>query len=154
MPGRREELFESAQHPGSRRWAVVEDDGRVAYLYLCKPDSTTPVADCFLYSRASLKPDSLEEDGGAPVVPDNYLVSAAPHLPPSSDAVQLRWSDDGESVAVLFGGVLMGFIAKGSRFGFSRLIAKSGPFGSPLDVELYERTFVQPNKSFERTREG
>jgi len=35
----------------------------------------------------------------------------------------------------------MGFIAKGERYGFSKLLAKAGPFGSPLDVALYESTF-------------
>jgi hypothetical protein len=55
--------------------------------------------------------------------------------------VHIRWSRDGESVAVLFGDVVMGFIARGERYGFSKFLAKAGPFGSPLDAALYERTF-------------
>src|SRR6188474_2441390 len=43
--------FESEQHPMSRRWAVVEDDGKVAWLYLTAPDSLKPVATCFLYNQ-------------------------------------------------------------------------------------------------------
>ena len=136
-----EDLFESAQHPKSRRWAVVEDDGQVAWLYLCGPDSHKPVASCFLYNRAQSQTDPTLARGESPVVPDRYLVSGAAHLPPSPSAVRIRWSQDGESVAVLFGGVLMGFIAKGDSYGFSKLLAEAGPFGSPLDVALYESTF-------------
>jgi hypothetical protein len=136
-----EDLFESAQHTGSRRWAVVEDDGQAAWLYLSGPDSTKPVASCFLYNRAQSQVDPTLIRGEAPVVPDRYLVSGTPHLPPSPSAVHIRWSNDGESVAVLFGDVLMGFIAKGERYGFSKLLAEAGPFGSPLDAALFERTF-------------
>jgi hypothetical protein len=135
------DLFASAQHPGSRRWAVVEDDGQAAWLYLTGPDSKKPVNSCFLYNRAQSQADSTLVRGDAPVVPGRYLVSGAAQLPPSPSAVHIRWSNDRESVAVLFGGVLMGFLAKGERYGFSKLLAEAGPFGSPLDAALYERTF-------------
>lgn len=108
--------FESEQHPFSRRWAVVEDDGEVAWLYLSGPDSPEPVASCYLYNQAD------------------------PMAPPPKD-IHFRWSTDGESVAVHFGSVLMGFIVSGEQHGFSRLLTMPGSLGSPLDAALYDRTF-------------
>lgn len=108
--------FESEQHPFSRRWAVVEDDGGVAWLYLSAPDSLKPIASCFLYDQAGTQVPAPKE-------------------------IHFRWSTDGESVAVLFGSDLMGFIARGEQHGFSKLLSTPGALGAPLDVSLYERTF-------------
>jgi hypothetical protein len=107
--------FESDQHPASRRWAVVEDDGSVAWLYLSAPDSLKPVATCFLYNHAD---------------------QVAPRVD-----IHFRWSADGESVAVHFGGTLMGFIASGEQHGFSKLLTAASALGAPLDTNLYERKF-------------
>jgi len=108
--------FESEQHPLSRRWAVVEDDGEVAWLYLSAPEALKPVAACFLYNHA---------DQAAPQAKD----------------IHFRWSNDGESVAVYFERVLMGFIVSGEQRGFSKLLTTAGALGAPLDESLYERTF-------------
>jgi hypothetical protein len=108
--------FESEQHPLSRRWAVVEDDGKVAWLYLTAPDSLKPVATCFLFNQAD-------------------------KLAAFAQAIRFRWSPDGESVAVKFGSTLMGFIASGEERGFSKLLTAAGPLGAPLDTTLYERKF-------------
>jgi hypothetical protein len=108
--------FESEQHPVSRRWAVVEVDGEAAWLYLSAPDAQELVAACFLYNRA---------DQSAPQ-PEN---------------IHFRWSNDGESVAVHFESVLMGFIASGEQRGFSKLLTTAGALGAPLDEALYARTF-------------
>jgi hypothetical protein len=113
----REAPFESEQHPLSRRWAVVEDDGDVAWLYLSAPDSLKPVAACFLYNQ--------------PDAPVDQLVKG----------IHFRWSVDGNSVAVLFGELVMGFIAEAKRPGFSRLLKSEGSLGNPMDAALYERTF-------------
>jgi hypothetical protein len=112
----REAPIESEQHPLSRRWAVIEDDGEVVWLYLSAPGAHEIVAACFLYRHADQ--------------PALYL-----------DDVHFRWSSDGESVAVHFEGVLVGFIVNGEQRGFSRLLTTVGALGAPLDVSLFERTF-------------
>ena len=63
--------------------------------------------------------------------------------PPSAESVCLRWSRDGESISVFFGAELIGFIAQGRKRGFSRYICTSGPFGSVLDTELFQRVFAE-----------
>ena len=136
-----EDLFLSQQHPTSRRWAVVEDDGTVAYLYLTEPDSTKPAADCWLYNRVESPSTFVGSRGGPPVAPATHVRDNHPFRPPEAESVSFRWSADGESVAVLFDNNLMGFIAANQRRGFSSNLSKAGPLGSPIDQELYERLF-------------
>jgi hypothetical protein len=113
-----DDLFLSEQHAHSRRWAVVEDDGSSAWLYLTAPESTKPVAICWLYNRTT---------------------GSEPFQPPSAQSVSFRWSASGEAVAVLFGADLIGFIAGAS--GYSRHLKTASPFGSPLDTGLYSSEF-------------
>ena len=134
-------LFLSEQHPRSRRWAVVEDDGAVAWMYLTEPDSQKPAADCWLYNRVQAPAAFASQRGAAPVVPATHVVDSRSFEPPSADRVRFEWSPDGESVAVHFETDLMGFIAATERRGFSKNLSKNGPFGSPIDRALYERLF-------------
>lgn len=136
-----QDLFVSEQHPVSRRWAVIEDDGRVAWLYLTEPDSQKPAADCWLYNRVPSPPQFASERGESPVVPQTHAADIAGFQPPAEESVHLRWSRDGESVAVLFDSELVGFIANGQKRGFSKHLRASGPFGSVLDRELFGRVF-------------
>lgn len=138
-----QDLFVSEQHPVSRRWAVVEDDGCVAWLYLTEPDTLKPVADCWLYNRVVTPSqfDSIRSE--PPLVPQSHAGVGATSQPPAEESVRFRWSPDGESVAVFFDDELIGFIARGHQRGFSRHIRVSGAFGSVLDTELFQKVFVQ-----------
>jgi hypothetical protein len=138
-----QDLFLSEQHPISRRWAAIEDDGRVAWLYLTEPDTRKPVADCWLYNRVPTPPHFESVRGEPAVVPQTHAGGGATSRPPSTQSVRLRWSRDGESVAVFFDAELIGFVTQGQKRGFSRHIRVSGPFGSVLDTELFQRVFEE-----------
>ncbi len=138
-----QDLFVSEQHPISRRWVVIEDDGRVAWLYLTEPDTRKPVADCWLYNRVATPPQFDSVRGQPPVVPQTHAGTGATLQPPVRESVRLRWSPGGESVAVFFDAELIGFVVQGQKRGFSRHIRVSGPFGSVLDRELFQRVFVE-----------
>ncbi|MFC1759348.1 hypothetical protein ACFL2H_11385, partial [Planctomycetota bacterium] len=43
--------FIDAQHPLSRRFAIFEDSGTSAWLYLTEPDTEKPSADAWVYNR-------------------------------------------------------------------------------------------------------
>ena len=138
-----EDLFMSDRHPISKRWAIVEDDGRVAWLYLTEPGSQKPAADCWLYNRVPTPRQFDSARGEMPVVPATHAASGATRNTPLEKSVYFRWAPDRESVAVLFDSELMGFIAHAARPGFSRNIQVSGPFGNILDMELYRSVFGQ-----------
>jgi hypothetical protein len=142
-----DDLFLSEQHPRSRRWAVVEDDGTTAWMYLTGPDRQKPVADCWLYNRVEAPSVFSSSRGSAPVAPATHVVDRrACEPPPRRDQVRFEWSSDGDAVAVHFGPELIGFIAATERRGFSKNLSTSGPFGSPIDRALYERLFGAPRR--------
>lgn len=136
-----EDLFVTEQHPVSDRWAILEDDGRVAWLYLTEPGSTTPVADCWLYNRVPAPVDIEFKRGETPVATLSYLVSGEPFTPPSAEAIRFLWSADGDSIAVLFDQQVFGFIANASQPGYCKLLSAAGPFGAPLDQTVYSNVF-------------
>lgn len=136
-------LFLSEQHGLSLRWAILEDDGDAAWLYLTEPDGTKPVADCWLYNSVSAPPERNFERGDTPVVPLTHTAYAPPFTPPAPETVAFNWTSDGHSVAIFFGDQLMGFIANSGPHGHSKLLSCSGPYGSPLDEALYASTFQE-----------
>jgi hypothetical protein len=136
-----EDLFLSEQHQHSRRWAIVEDDGVTAWLYLTEPDSTRPVAHCWLYNRVHAPEGIAFNRGETPVVPAQYVVSTSPSVAPSAASVRFRWAPRGDGVAVLFGQELIGYISELGGPGHSKNIKVPGPFGVPLDLEGYAQVF-------------
>jgi hypothetical protein len=46
----------TSQHPESKRWAIFEEDGPCAYLYLTKPDTLEPERDCWVYNTIPAPP--------------------------------------------------------------------------------------------------
>src|SRR6185295_13020481 len=75
-----EDLFMSDRHPISKRWAIVEDDGRVAWLYLTEPGTEKPAADCWLYNRVPTPPQFDSARGEMPVVPATQPRLAPPEI--------------------------------------------------------------------------
>jgi hypothetical protein len=55
--------------------------------------------------------------------------------------VELSWSDKGHAVAAWANRVLVGFIGPGMRRGYSRHLLAEGPWGAPLDEELFRQLF-------------
>ena len=139
-----DDLFLSEQHPLSRRWAILEDDGRAAWLYLTEPESTRPIARCWLYNRIPAPPERNFARGETPVVPLTHAASGEPFPPPPVGSIAFRWSDDGQGVAVLFGPELIGFIADPKGPGYSKLLRVLGPYGAPLDADLFSNVFGSP----------
>ncbi len=44
-------LFLQVQHPESLRYAILEDNGTSAWLYLTEPCKPGPAADAWVYNR-------------------------------------------------------------------------------------------------------
>jgi len=138
-----EDLFVTEQHPVSKRWAILEDDGLVAWLYLTEPDGTKPVADCWLYNRVPAPVEFDFQRGETPIATLPYLISSDPFAPPAAEAICFRWSPDGHSIAVLFEQDIFGFIANASQPGYSKLLSKVGPFGAPINQTVYSNVFEE-----------
>jgi len=136
-----EELFLSEQHPVSQRWAILEDDGTVAWLYLTEPGTPQPAADCWLYNRIEAPSELSFEPERVPVVPVMWTSRTQGFEPPESGTVRFQWTADGDAVAVWFGQELAGFIVGPGQAGYSRFLRGACPFGLPLDVAVHGRVF-------------
>lgn len=139
-----EEVFLSEQHPVSYRWAVLEDDGLSAWLYLTEPNSEKPVADCWIYNRIPNRgsTESYLSRGIAPPAPSEYVGYSALSITPNGSSFRLMWSKDGASVALFADNIIMGFIAAGHDKGFSCNLKKAGVWGNPLDEDVYKSVFM------------
>src|SRR5262249_18698401 len=139
----RSQLLKSEQNLRSRRWAVVADEGDSVWLYLTAPDSERPVADCWLLNTVPAPEDltAYREARSVPAATREFVGPHARGVVPDAGAVRFQWSVDGESVAVFVADELLGFIASGERRGFSIHLIAEGPFGRPLDQQLYASLF-------------
>jgi hypothetical protein len=140
-----EDIFLSDQNSVSHRWAILEDNGLSAWLYLTEPDSEKPAADCWIYNRAPkpIPAEGYRSHSVAPADPSDYVGDSAVIIFPDASNFRLVWSQDGESVAFFDGDILMGFIVAGQKRGYSRNLKKSGAWGNILDEDLYESLFCQ-----------
>lgn len=138
-----ENLFLGIKHQASRRLAVLDDDGTSAWLYVTEPDSRKPAADAWVYNRIAAPPAEAIESyrGGPPPAAQGFAGESARCEDPSSHAWSFVWSPDGESVAVARDGEPVAFIVAGQKYGYSRNLAKEGPWGRPWSEELYLTTF-------------
>ena len=138
-----DDLFLTDQNKVSRRFAVLEDDGNCAWLYLTEPDSRRPVADAWVYNRieAPSTNDIKSYMGRAPPAAVGYVGNLAQCLEPQSHNWTFLWSVNGESVAIAKDGEPMAYILAGEKRGYSRELIKVGPWGSPWSVELFRKTF-------------
>jgi hypothetical protein len=135
--------FRSEQHPGSRRWAILEDDGRSAWLYLSEPGTPKPIADSWIYNRVRLiEPAQLPEFRGGPPPAAKEVASEECLLTdPDPSHMSFVWSRDGRSVAFVLGGKALGFIVDGGNPGYSRYLLKTCSWGHPWDEKLYRNVF-------------
>jgi len=136
----KERLLLSEQNPASGRNAIVADDGRACWLYLTAPNAVEPVADCWLYNATTSPRQRESQRGETPVVPLTHTEHSGSFEPPSQQSVIFRWSQDGNSVAVQFWNEVFGFIPRAGS-GYSKLLSLAGPYGNPIDMELYSRVF-------------
>lgn len=138
-----QEVFLSSQHPQSKRWAILEDDGTSAWFYITAPDSEKPVADCFVYNRIPpIEPEKLQDYlNGPPPVTTRYAGPAAYQPNPKQEQFEIAWAGGGESAAVLMDGKPIAFILQGQNHGYSSNLTAEGPFGHPWNQKLFDQTF-------------
>jgi hypothetical protein len=126
----------SKQHVGNLRWAVVDDDGTCAWLYITEPDSEKPVSDCFLYNRIPVIEDEIVNyyvsRGIQPPISKKFASQSALIKNIDEGQVQINWSNDGSLVTVNIFGNKWATIFIGEKLGSSRGIENEGPFGYPL----------------------
>lgn len=138
--------FLSERHPASDRTAIVEDDGRSAWLYMTRPGSHALAADCWLYNRLEA-PASVDVEAARkqpPPAVQGVAGQGARIADPVWSAMRLLWSADGQSVAFLYHDVPLGFIAQAEKAGYSRNVVASCPWGRRWDAARFDALFRPP----------
>jgi hypothetical protein len=109
----------------------IEDDGRVAYAYLCEGDDV--VGDVWLYNQQMPPTASFWLPEDMPFLnPAEYLADNST-IKPIGDASELRteWTeskDDGSiEVGIYIHDKFIAAVAVGAKPGWSVLVAKDGP---------------------------
>jgi hypothetical protein len=138
-----EPLYIDDQNEDSKRWAIVADEGDSVWLYLTEPDGTRPIADCWLLNKIPAPDDTAKykTTKSAPAATKAYVSASALRAVPNQENLKIQWSEDGHSVTVIEAGEILGFIAAGSKYGWSKELIAEGPFGKPLNIALYLELF-------------
>lgn len=136
-------LFLDSQHSDSHRFAVFEDDGTSAWLYITEPNTQKPSADAWVYNRIAAPPakDVKTFRGGPPPAAIGYASDTALCQSPHSHEWSIKWAADGESVAVIKDGVPVACIVGDPKASYSRELIKDGPWGRTWSTSEYDRVF-------------
>ena len=136
------EIFLQSQNALSKRLAVLEDNGKVAFLYLTEPQKPKPVKDAIVYSRippvSAEEWDRIRKSGDTPLLPENIASPTAVISSPEEAEFTFKWAGDGQAVAILRNGAPLAFVTISERFGFSKAVTTSTPFANPWNQEIYD----------------
>ncbi|MCA6059616.1 hypothetical protein HUF18_07475 [Thalassolituus sp. ST750PaO-4] len=145
MTSNANEIFIHSHNPTSNRFAILEDNESIAFLYLTEVGTQRPVKDAVVYSRKPLIPkfdwEKVKETADAPPLSQDVASSEAIITTPSEGEFSFKWSFDGNAVALLRNGEPIAFASASEEYGFSKAISKPNPLANAWDQELYEFTF-------------
>ena len=135
-----EGYWQAFQDPASGYTVVFEDDGRVAYAYLCN-SSQAIIADVWLYKRCQTPVEPEWEDRTKlPFVnPVEFANSAGPILPvDSTNDVSVRWEQlqAGSKAFIYIRDIFAGLLIDGAKPGWSVMAVKDGPLALVLDPTI------------------
>ena len=133
------------EHARSRRHALLDANEQCGWLLLTLPGEYRIDREAFVFSPGLLVPVDeairASKDGHPPPLASEYASPDAIIREPDADEFAFRWSDDGESVAVLHRGEPAAMIVSGSNRGYSRALSREGFYGHPWDQSIYESVF-------------
>jgi hypothetical protein len=140
-----EDIFISTHNDTSNRFAVFEDNEKVAFLYLTEVGSQKPIKDAIAYSRAppveKIDWNKIKETGDTPPLEKDLASSEAVVPSPLETEFSFKWSADGNAVALLRNGTPICFVSAHDKFGYSRAVSKSSNLANAWDQKAYEHLF-------------
>jgi hypothetical protein len=138
-----ERPFHSLQHPTTKRWAILEDDGVSAWLYVSEPNVPKPIGDCFVYNcqpPQTKLPESQDRSGPPPII-GKFASSRAALADEFARSLRLSWTRSGNAAAVWLDHEPIAFLEVGQKRGVSRGIGTVGPYGHPWDESRFAELF-------------
>lgn len=139
----KESLLADELNPLSNQTAFVVDEGESVWLYITSGCDSTIISDCWLFNTVPSKAD-IDKDAPRhrpPPVVTSFLITEDIHQIPESSDIRFMWSVDAHSVAIMVFDEVLGFIADGEKHGYSRNLARQGPWGNPFDEDRFRFLF-------------
>lgn len=140
-----DDYFTESYHPASRRHAILQLDGTVAYLYLTAAGTQSLQRDVAVFSTGELVDAATAiaatRAGDPPPLVAEYATPEAVRPAQTFWGLRFLWSDDGESVAVLLGALPLAYVSGQESRGRSRALSATSFFGEPWDELAYRRRF-------------
>ncbi|MEO0538705.1 MAG: hypothetical protein AAF215_33210 [Cyanobacteria bacterium P01_A01_bin.123] len=136
-------IFTDSHHAASHRFAIFEDDGTSAWLYLTEPNTQKPTAAAWVYNRIAAPPakDIQTYRGGSPPAAIGYASVTALCQSPHTHKWKIIWADDGNSVAITKDGNPVACIISVPKASYSRELIKDGPWGHMWSDYEFNRVF-------------
>lgn len=140
-----DEFLVCAYSEDSHRHAMLVDDGITGILYLHAPSDNAEKtgeieATCFAYNRVDPidTKDVQRYRPGPPPIARGYASNDAVCRTPASHDWNMKFSSDGTVVLLLRDGKPWAMVSLDEPRGFSKAIAKAGPWGNPWSIEIYK----------------
>ena len=141
------EILLFKQNKQNLRWAVFEDDGKSAWLYLTEPKIKKPVGSIFVYSRVDAiskeQAKKMMAKGEAPTLTKNYKNKFSIQRKVKENDIEIKWSKNAKAVTVLVKGTPYAMIVIGEKEGNSKAVSQSGFFGRVWDQKAYDKYFKE-----------
>jgi len=135
------EIFLSIQYSESKYWAIFEDNGISAWLYVTESDSYNIISDCFVYNRINpINPSEIKNFiNSSPPISKDYATSFSKISNINPDDIELLWNHNGSSICLKINEIPYAFIIIGEKYGYSKSISKDGPFGKKWNETLFNK---------------
>lgn len=128
-----------SHNDASNRFAVFEDDGTSAWLYLTGANDRKPVASVWIHNRITAPPSSQIKNyrGGPPPAASGFTDDISICHDPDAHDWTFAWRDDGDAVVINCNGIPVAMLVASDRRGWSRNLKRDGPWGNVWDEKLY-----------------
>ena len=140
-----ERPFITVQHPTNLRWAILEDDGVGAWMYITEPNEPAPIADCLVYSciePIDAIPANWDKKNPPPLT--RAFASERAWQPNAISArIRVAWASSGRAAVALMDDEPVAFIEVGVPQGWSKSLAQSGMYGNPWDENRFDELFAE-----------
>jgi hypothetical protein len=134
-------IWLSDAHPTSGHAVVLEDDGRSCWLYLRGHPEGQVAKSVIAYSPIApvsrVEFQSKVGRGDTPILMAEFASAEAVIVERYPDDFSFEWREDGGAAALRYRDEVIAVVSIDERYGSSRAVAKSGPFGDPLHLERY-----------------
>lgn len=140
-----EDIFIHSHNPVSGRFAILDDNETVAFLYLTARGSQKPERDAIAYMRVpppeTVDWEEMAKKGEPPLLSRAIASAEAVLTNPSAADFSFRWSDDGEAAVLLHKDHPIALVSASEKRGHSKAAAKENSLTDPWNENLYQSLF-------------